>query len=294
MEKKIACALTYDLLPSYVEQLTSEASNQVIDEHLKECNKCKKNYEQLISSVDQTEQNKKELQFFAKYSCQLWGFIIGCGMTILIMVILIAVGLISLRAIGEMGKTKEQITNQESYGEYKKFYGETKLFVFPKSLDKAKEVVNYYYSCEGSKSNPTCQIYLECKYSKEEYEKEVARLAAVHEEYAGMKNTIRYDKEKFYYPAYYAQYFSDSCFEYALLIEEENKIVYLYLQALDIDSMVFNQNYLPKNYGFLASYFGEEANIYNMYLFETQKEGKVHSYDEATDEQRIKSVEKYY
>ena len=36
------CKLVQDLLPNYIEKLTSEESSKIIDEHLKECTECKK------------------------------------------------------------------------------------------------------------------------------------------------------------------------------------------------------------------------------------------------------------
>lgn len=34
------CEIIRDLLPSYIDELTSEVSNQEIEEHLKECTGC--------------------------------------------------------------------------------------------------------------------------------------------------------------------------------------------------------------------------------------------------------------
>lgn len=44
---KYKCNIVKDLLPLYVEDVTSQDSNKIIEEHLKECEECKKHYEKL-------------------------------------------------------------------------------------------------------------------------------------------------------------------------------------------------------------------------------------------------------
>lgn len=45
--EKVHCNIIRDLLPSYVDEITSEESNQMIEEHFKECESCKKAYDSL-------------------------------------------------------------------------------------------------------------------------------------------------------------------------------------------------------------------------------------------------------
>lgn len=40
MEKEISCAIVRDLLPNYIEKLTSEETNRVMEEHLSSCTNC--------------------------------------------------------------------------------------------------------------------------------------------------------------------------------------------------------------------------------------------------------------
>ncbi|BBF43766.1 hypothetical protein lbkm_2454 [Lachnospiraceae bacterium KM106-2] len=47
---KIACNVIHDLLPLYVEKITSEESNALIDEHIATCEKCRKEMEKLNST----------------------------------------------------------------------------------------------------------------------------------------------------------------------------------------------------------------------------------------------------
>lgn len=47
---KIHCNIIHDLLPSYADEITSEESNRMIEEHFRECKSCKKVYESLKES----------------------------------------------------------------------------------------------------------------------------------------------------------------------------------------------------------------------------------------------------
>lgn len=46
---EISCNVIHDLLPLYIENITSEESNQLIEHHLNECERCKKELDQLNS-----------------------------------------------------------------------------------------------------------------------------------------------------------------------------------------------------------------------------------------------------
>jgi Putative zinc-finger len=51
MKFEINCALVKDLLPSYVDQLTSKETNEIIEEHLNTCDSCKKELDQLVCEL---------------------------------------------------------------------------------------------------------------------------------------------------------------------------------------------------------------------------------------------------
>jgi len=67
MKKEIKCSIVQDLLPNYIEKLTSEDTNQVIEEHLNECADCKKTYNQMITEIREIDKAPKaELKFLKK------------------------------------------------------------------------------------------------------------------------------------------------------------------------------------------------------------------------------------
>ena len=69
MENKISCAVIKDLLPSYLDELTSEESNQMIEAHINECDECRTTLENMRApEIDekQIEIEKKEIDFLKK------------------------------------------------------------------------------------------------------------------------------------------------------------------------------------------------------------------------------------
>ena len=46
------CAIIKDLLPSFIDGLTSEESNRVVGEHLKECAKCRDYLEEMKAELE--------------------------------------------------------------------------------------------------------------------------------------------------------------------------------------------------------------------------------------------------
>lgn len=67
MKKEINCSIVQDLLPNYIENLTSEETNQIVEEHLKSCIECKYTYEQMVADIERTvEIPPREFRFLKK------------------------------------------------------------------------------------------------------------------------------------------------------------------------------------------------------------------------------------
>ncbi|MBU5676888.1 zf-HC2 domain-containing protein [Alkaliphilus sp. MSJ-5] len=62
------CEIIQDLLPSYIDDLTSSESNLEIEEHLKNCPQCKEIFEQMKAEVkvENIEYNKEKIKPFKK------------------------------------------------------------------------------------------------------------------------------------------------------------------------------------------------------------------------------------
>ena len=69
MENKISCDVIKDLLPTYLDELTSEESNQMIEAHINECDECRTTLENMRApeiDEEQIEIEKKEIDFLKK------------------------------------------------------------------------------------------------------------------------------------------------------------------------------------------------------------------------------------
>ena len=73
MSDKLRCEIVQDLLPSYVDGLTSDETNEAIKDHLADCVSCRDMYERMKADEMSAEENsavmekeKKEINFLKK------------------------------------------------------------------------------------------------------------------------------------------------------------------------------------------------------------------------------------
>ena len=64
------CKIIRDLFPSYIDDLTSESTNQYIQEHLNSCKECKKVLEDMKKDIklDTTQKDSKEVKYIKKFN----------------------------------------------------------------------------------------------------------------------------------------------------------------------------------------------------------------------------------
>ena len=67
---KIPCEIIQDLLPSYIDQLTSDKTNATVEEHIKECPACEQMLKKMRGNVEQSflpdQKDEKEIRFLEK------------------------------------------------------------------------------------------------------------------------------------------------------------------------------------------------------------------------------------
>lgn len=82
------CEIIKDLLPSYIDGLTSSESNLEIEEHLKNCHQCREIFEQMQTEikVENTLYNKEKIKPFKKLNRRIFQAVIitliGCAMVV--------------------------------------------------------------------------------------------------------------------------------------------------------------------------------------------------------------------
>lgn len=138
----------------------------------------------------------------------------------------------------------------KDYGTFKDFKGYSNLYIFPTQMPDSARIESYYYYYRDTFLDPTCQIYLEYSLSKADFDAEVLRLSKIsegyeNENYKDIKNNIVHDTKNFIYPAYVTIFNKNNCYEYALLNEEECKIICVFTQFIKYNDVKFDKRYLP-------------------------------------------------
>ena len=68
MKHKLPCELIQDLFPSYIDGLTSDVTNEIVEEHIAECEDCRNRLEAMKEPSVQfmNSQDKEEIDFLKK------------------------------------------------------------------------------------------------------------------------------------------------------------------------------------------------------------------------------------
>jgi len=160
------------------------------------------------------------------------------------------------------------------YGEFRDYSkyssGSSDYIVFPESIPESAENVKYYFSHVEELLDPAIQLYLEYELSKEDYDAEVQRLKDIkgyHAEtnaYTNEKKPIKYDDKNYIFPAYVSIDAYDFSFEYVLMDEGQNRLIYIYTHHISSESQIkFDTSYLRKDWENLQVL--EPADSYDIY-----------------------------
>lgn len=86
--KENDCKIVQDLLPSYIDKLTNEYTNEFIQKHLKECKTCKETYDKMNKKINlENKTDNKEVKFMKKIHKK----ILIMGTIILFLTIIVAI-----------------------------------------------------------------------------------------------------------------------------------------------------------------------------------------------------------
>lgn len=91
MKDKLHCDIVLDLLPSYVEGLTREATNEAVKGHLENCKSCQKTFDDMREPEKHecTVEEKKEIDFLKKTKKKHLGIIISSVVIVSIMCVIL-------------------------------------------------------------------------------------------------------------------------------------------------------------------------------------------------------------
>ncbi|MDR3316007.1 MAG: hypothetical protein LBS98_05985 [Coriobacteriales bacterium] len=145
------------------------------------------------------------------------------------------------------------------------FEQNSQLLVFPEELSADMQVNDYYYACSTKGLDNSYQLLLDYQLPPEKFRQEVRRLEALSVNYNGQTKRVIYDTESFEYPAYVTVYTTHGDCEYALIDEENNRIIAVLAMHGhgSLDESLFPKT--PIDYGSEADELG-----FSIYLFETK------------------------
>lgn len=188
---KIDCDIIRDLLPLYTEGLASEKSRIAVEEHIKECEECRKIYLEMREPKLQVHYNREPAESFQRYvkkerrKLRLKTALITTAVVLLAVVIRLAAvgGLIAFLALDSEKAEVFEDTDVSRYGrymgedaeeEYKNKWG-MKEDIFPEQITDGMQVKDYkmvYYDPWDAQY----LSYLAVEYDETAYEAEIARL----------------------------------------------------------------------------------------------------------------------
>lgn len=131
------------------------------------------------------------------------------------------------------------------------------LFLFPDDTDDIKNA-EYSQLIKDGLLDTSGYVFLKAEYDRDDYEAEVKRLSGVectvtYKDTRGNSGShtekVRYDEESYNYPAYVADDGFDYGYEYALLDDANNTIIYVALNFPDYDKLIKYSDYLKKDPG---------------------------------------------
>lgn len=259
---KIECDVIKDLLPLYTEQIASEASNRMVEEHLKACDQCRKAYQEMKTPKLRIQYDRTPAESFDRYvKKKKWRFgskVAAITIAVTLLAVCIRLALIgSLIAFLALDGRQAEVSVDTDAGHYLWYMGENAQeeyvskwgmdeSIFPGEITGRMNVADYkmvYYDPWDAQY----LSYLVVDYEEEDYEAEVQRL----KEYASTEYQGYFGAEGFReaYTLLAMEADPSQGMVYALAAEE-GRIVYVelifcnYFYDIDYKDMI-SEEYLP-------------------------------------------------
>ena len=259
---KIECGIVRDLLPLYEEQITSEASDKAVEEHLKECEQCCKIYQEMKMPELQIQYDRTPAESLHKYikkKKRRLGVKVAVITTMIILLVVfirlaLIGGLISFLALDSMNVPIYEDTDISHYlwymgdGAQEKYVHKWGMneSIFPKEISNKMNITDYkmvYYDPWDAQY----LSYLVVEYDDSFYESEIKRLKEYDStEYLGYFGAEGFSEE---YTLLAMEAHPDFGLIYALS-GKNTQIIYVelifcnYFYDIDYKNMIYEQ-YLP-------------------------------------------------
>ncbi len=121
------------------------------------------------------------------------------------------------------------------------------FFLFPDDLDKTEDA-NFWYEYKTGLLDTDGSFFLTADYSDEEFANEIKRISevtcTVNDDVEDHTQAVRYDEQMYNYPAYIAIDGYTHNYEYALIDEDNDRIIYVLLGYPDYKELSEYKDYL--------------------------------------------------
>lgn len=153
MKEKKDCKIVQDLLPNYIEKLTNKETNQYIEEHLEECEECKKILETMKKDIalDSKKVNKEEVNYFKKYRNKMR--ILKAIILVIVILFLIIIGRRMFIMITLLEKAKVSKEASNYYIRVSRYQGDSVAFDEVYKKDDKKVTISYFYDYKINNSS---------------------------------------------------------------------------------------------------------------------------------------------
>lgn len=259
---KIDCDIVRDLLPLYTEQLVSEKSRMAIEEHLEECEQCRKACQEMRTPPPQVRYDREPAESFRKYikkekaKSSIKSAVITAAIVLLVIIVRLAMagGAIAYLA---WDSAKAEIFEDTDVSHYAWYMGENAKeeynvkwdmdeSIFPGEITEDMHVLDYkmvYYNPWDAQY----LSYLVVEYDEEAYHAEAERL----KDYASTEYRGNYGAEGFLEGYLLLAMEADPTYGFVYALEAgSRRIVYVelifcnYFYDLDYQEMIPGE-YLP-------------------------------------------------
>ena len=149
MEEKRNCKIIQDLLPNYIEKLTSDETNQYIEQHLIECGDCKSILENMQKELkfNNSKQDSREVKYIKKFNKKF-----KLLRNILLIIVVLFIIVIGRKAfiLTSLSNKANAIKNEKNYYIKLESYSEGQMNILETYYKDGKSLATMTTYSEGS------------------------------------------------------------------------------------------------------------------------------------------------
>lgn len=176
---KTTCSVIQDLLPNYIDRVTSEETNCLIEKHLEECDECRKEYEAMKLPID--EEVLEDIDFLKKVKRKnKKKIVIAIGVTFVL-----CLGLFSLAKTYVIGEYYEDIFSNPEFLEMDENGNSETISV---QVTREEVVDDLYITEIDIEDFDLPKVVIDYRLSKNQYGKQVIEYKVVKKSFVHPKN----------------------------------------------------------------------------------------------------------